>query len=210
MLLGRSQEERGRLMPMSVAAIIVAAGASSRFGQPKQLVLIDGEPLLQRAVRCAVEAGAAPVFVVLGAHREVIQSAIDFGVATVLVNDDWEEGMASSIRRWGQGRGDRSRRQCGRAADDVRSAAGYGRASAGDDRAIRRAWRGRCRSRRSMRGHEEPRRYFRERCSRIFWRFAATGVRAGCLTKASLPVVEIQLEGGEVDIDRPEDLAELG
>ena len=85
-------------MPMSVAAIIVAAGASSRLGQPKQLVMIDGESMLQRAMRCAQEAGASPVFVVLGAHRELIQNAIDFGAANVVVNDDWEEGLASSIR----------------------------------------------------------------------------------------------------------------
>ena len=85
-------------MRMSVAAIIVAAGSSSRLGQPKQLVLVDGEPLLQRAIRCAVEAGAEAVFVVLGAHRQDIQNAVDFGFARVLVNDDWEEGLASSIR----------------------------------------------------------------------------------------------------------------
>ena len=62
-------------MPMSVAAIIVAAGSSSRLGQPKQLVLIDGEPLLQRAIRFAQEAGASPVFVVLGAHSRTASRA---------------------------------------------------------------------------------------------------------------------------------------
>ncbi|MGA7242386.1 MAG: nucleotidyltransferase family protein, partial [Terracidiphilus sp.] len=85
-------------MPMSVAAIIVAAGSSSRLGQPKQLVMIDEESMLHRAIRCAQEAGASPVFVVLGAHRELIQSAIDFGAANVVMNSDWEEGLASSIR----------------------------------------------------------------------------------------------------------------
>src|SRR6478736_7183112 len=83
---------------MPVAAIIVAAGASTRLGQPKQLVLVDGEPLLQRAVRCAQEAGASPVFVVLGADRELIRNAIDFGAASIVVNEDWEEGLACSIR----------------------------------------------------------------------------------------------------------------
>lgn len=85
-------------MPMPVAAIIVAAGKSSRFGQPKQLVLFEGEPLLQRAIRCAQEAGASPIFVVLGAHRERVENAIDFGASAIVVNDDWEEGLASSIR----------------------------------------------------------------------------------------------------------------
>src|ERR1700739_1619252 len=83
---------------MSVAAIIVAAGSSSRLGQPKQLVVVDGETLLQRAIRCVQEAGASPVFVVLGAHRELIGNSIDFGEAKIVANEDWEEGLASSIR----------------------------------------------------------------------------------------------------------------
>ncbi|MGA9584055.1 MAG: nucleotidyltransferase family protein [Terracidiphilus sp.] len=85
-------------MPVSVAAIIVAAGSSSRLGQPKQLVSIDGEPLLQRAIRRVQESAASPVFVVIGAHREQIESAIDFGTAAIVVNEDWAEGLASSIR----------------------------------------------------------------------------------------------------------------
>lgn len=83
---------------MSIAAIIVAAGASSRLGQPKQLIVMEGEPLLQRAIRCAREAGASPVFVVLGAHCQLIESSIDFGAAKTVVNGEWEEGLASSIR----------------------------------------------------------------------------------------------------------------
>ncbi len=86
-------------MRMSVAAIIVAAGSSSRLGRPKQLVMIDGEPLLQRAIRIAHEAGAAPVVVVLGAHREAIEDAVDFGAALIAVNGEWEEG----IRQFDQG-----------------------------------------------------------------------------------------------------------
>lgn len=85
-------------MRMSVAAIIVAAGSSSRLGRPKQLVMIDGEPLLQRAIRIAHEAGAAPVVVVLGAYRKAIEDAVDFGAALIAVNGEWEEGIASSIR----------------------------------------------------------------------------------------------------------------
>jgi 2-C-methyl-D-erythritol 4-phosphate cytidylyltransferase len=83
---------------MFVAAIIVAAGSSRRLGEPKQLILIDGEPLLQCAIRCAEEEGASPVFGVLGAHRELIQNSIDFGAAEIVVNNEWEEGLASSVR----------------------------------------------------------------------------------------------------------------
>ena len=81
-----------------VAAVIIAAGSSSRLGQPKQLVVFNGETLLQRSIRIARQAGATPVFVVLGAHREQIDSAVDFSDASVVVNERWEEGMASSIR----------------------------------------------------------------------------------------------------------------
>jgi molybdenum cofactor cytidylyltransferase len=85
-------------MPMSVAAIIVAAGSSSRLGRPKQLLIVDGQPMLQRAIRIASDAGAAPVFVVLGAHRETIEAAVDFSSTSIVFNQDWQEGIASSIR----------------------------------------------------------------------------------------------------------------
>lgn len=85
-------------MPMPVAAIIVAAGSSSRLGRPKQLLIIDGEPLLQRAIRIALEAGASPVFVVLGAHREAIKESVNLISASIVFNDEWQEGIASSIR----------------------------------------------------------------------------------------------------------------
>ena len=52
-------------MPMSVAAIILAGGASRRLGQPKQLLEYRGETLLERAIHLANAAGAAPVLVVL-------------------------------------------------------------------------------------------------------------------------------------------------
>src|SRR5690242_640035 len=49
------------------AAVILAAGASTRLGQPKQLIQLGGETLLERAVRVADEAGCWPTVVVLGA-----------------------------------------------------------------------------------------------------------------------------------------------
>src|SRR5712692_459157 len=55
----------------SVAALVMAAGASSRLGSPKQLVRLGAETLLERAVRVAREAGCSPVVVVLGALADV-------------------------------------------------------------------------------------------------------------------------------------------
>jgi len=80
------------------AAIILAAGASTRLGEPKQLVEFVGERLLERAVRTAREAGCGPVVVVLGAGAGTIQAQCSLRDATVIHNMEWKEGMASSIR----------------------------------------------------------------------------------------------------------------
>ncbi len=80
------------------AAVVLAAGASTRLGEPKQLATIAGETLLARAVRTAREAGCAPVVVVLGADAERIAERCNLGDAVVAVNGEWSEGMASSIR----------------------------------------------------------------------------------------------------------------
>jgi molybdenum cofactor cytidylyltransferase len=86
---------------MPIAALVLAAGGSTRLGQPKQLVKLSEaspETLLQRAVRIARAAGLSPVVVVLGAHAEAIQAAAPVDGALVLINSGWAEGMGSSIR----------------------------------------------------------------------------------------------------------------
>jgi molybdenum cofactor cytidylyltransferase len=82
---------------MSVAAIVLAAGESRRLGQPKQLLMFESEILLERALRLASEAGAMPVIAVLGANRDAIRATVRFGAATVVVNENWAQGMAISI-----------------------------------------------------------------------------------------------------------------
>jgi len=79
-------------------AVLLAAGASSRLGQPKQLVRIEGEPLLRRAVRMACEAGCDPVAVVLGYEAEWMRGALDGLAAMPVVNEEWREGIGSSLR----------------------------------------------------------------------------------------------------------------
>ena len=81
-----------------VPAIILAAGASRRLGQPKQLARFGGESLLARAIRAAEEGGAEPVFVVLGAHAEEVRCEVDLTRVVVVMNEIWDEGIASSIR----------------------------------------------------------------------------------------------------------------
>ncbi|MCW1926369.1 nucleotidyltransferase family protein [Luteolibacter arcticus] len=82
---------------MKIGAVILAAGKASRFGAPKQLLEIEGESLIDRACRTALEAGCEPVLRVLGAHAEaILERPCPEGVET-LVHPGWEEGMGSSL-----------------------------------------------------------------------------------------------------------------
>jgi CTP:molybdopterin cytidylyltransferase MocA len=81
-----------------IPAVVLAAGASTRLGEPKQLVKLVNETLLERAVRTAREAGCSPVVVVLGASHVEILARSQLGDAVTVINDEWREGMASSIR----------------------------------------------------------------------------------------------------------------
>jgi len=82
----------------NVYAIILAAGSSSRMGNPKQLLEWRNRPLLAHAITNTREILHDRVIVVLGAHAELIQTSIDLGDVTSVVNSQWQEGMASSIR----------------------------------------------------------------------------------------------------------------
>lgn len=77
------------------AAIILAAGESSRLGRPKQNLLFQGQTLLNRTIDAAKGSNCDPVIVVLGANAEKITPIKD---VITLYNKDWIEGMASSIR----------------------------------------------------------------------------------------------------------------
>lgn len=82
----------------SLYALILAAGASRRFGSPKQLVRIDGRPMLHAAVSRAVEVVGHSVSVVLGAHAGELAPLLSHSPASIVINRDWEQGMSSSIR----------------------------------------------------------------------------------------------------------------
>ncbi len=87
--------------PIPVPAILLAAGASTRLGQPKQLLrlpVFGGKTLLDHAVALARAAGAVPIFVVLGAHAEEIHLECELLDCSVVHNEAWTEGMASSLR----------------------------------------------------------------------------------------------------------------
>jgi molybdenum cofactor cytidylyltransferase len=84
-----------------VPAIVLAAGASTRLGQPKQLLRLPafgGETLVDHAIGIVRAAGAAPIFVVLGAHAEKIHLECELLDCILVRNEAWAEGMASSLR----------------------------------------------------------------------------------------------------------------
>lgn len=90
-------EVGGQWVRPRVAGLVLAAGAGRRYGMPKALVPYEGSLLVERAYQL-VAAFCDPVFVVLGAAAGEITSRADLGLAVVLVNPDWNTGMASSLR----------------------------------------------------------------------------------------------------------------
>jgi molybdenum cofactor cytidylyltransferase len=81
-----------------IHVVVLAAGASSRFGSTKQLVRVNGRPLMLTAVSRAVELAGHSVTVVLGAHAGELAPLLRHSPAAVAINRDWTEGIASSIR----------------------------------------------------------------------------------------------------------------
>ena len=82
----------------NIGVIILAAGASSRLGKPKQLLAYHKTSLLQHAIDATTKSNADHVVVVLGANADLISCEIDRSGIHILINTEWEEGMASSVR----------------------------------------------------------------------------------------------------------------
>jgi molybdenum cofactor cytidylyltransferase len=82
---------------MNTSIIILAAGASTRLGKPKQLLPWQGSTLLQHAVQVAQQVTRQPI-VVLGAHLHQLEAVLDQGNVQIVHNPSWKEGIASSIR----------------------------------------------------------------------------------------------------------------
>lgn len=83
--------------PQSLGLILLAAGSSSRLGRPKQLVSIDGQPLVRRQTQLLEQLAAACTIVVTGAVEAEVQQALD-GIPVQLVhNPNWEKGMGNSL-----------------------------------------------------------------------------------------------------------------
>jgi molybdenum cofactor cytidylyltransferase len=193
---------------MSVVAIILAAGGSRRLGRPKQLLIYRGETLLEQAVRRAHESGASPVLVVLGAQFETIRASLSLNDAVIVCNENWEQGLATSIHA-----GLRAMDGCAIDASGVLiMGCDQPRLSADHLRSLIALFDARAEAAivaSSYAGVEGmpavfPRAVFAELLSLRGDR----GARA-LIARAQCQVVSLALEGGEVDIDLPGDIAQL-
>jgi xanthine dehydrogenase accessory factor len=91
--------ERREGSPEGIAAIILAAGASTRMGRPKQLLpSFGGQSLLRRSAIEAIRSGCRPVVVVTGAHADGSSREVGDLPVQVIHNPDWTSGMSSSLR----------------------------------------------------------------------------------------------------------------
>lgn len=90
-----SIDEKDRVQP---AILILAAGSSSRMGQSKQLLTIDGEALLSKSIKVAIAAQAQTILVVLGANEPAHRNAIKDLPVTIVSNPGWRNGIGSSLK----------------------------------------------------------------------------------------------------------------
>ena len=83
---------------MRIGAVVLAAGGSSRLGQPKQLLQHRDQSFVRRMAETALAAGCSPVAVVIGPEQEKIKIALRGLPARLLPNDSWQHGIGTSVR----------------------------------------------------------------------------------------------------------------
>jgi molybdenum cofactor cytidylyltransferase len=80
-----------------VAAIVLAAGAATRMGQSKQLLLFQGKALIEHAIAQVIDARLRPVIVVVGAQAQAVRKSISVLPVEIVYNENWPAGMGSSL-----------------------------------------------------------------------------------------------------------------
>jgi molybdenum cofactor cytidylyltransferase len=81
-----------------IAAVVLAAGASTRFGSQKLLAEAQGAPLVRRTVEQVLAAGLDEIVVVLGREAQAVHAALDEMQVRFVVNPDFRAGMSTSLR----------------------------------------------------------------------------------------------------------------
>ncbi len=81
-----------------IGLIILAAGASTRMGNPKQLLLYQGCSFIRHITEVAIASVCQPIIVVLGANAERVKPEVSQLPVQIVENQQWQEGMSSSIR----------------------------------------------------------------------------------------------------------------
>ena len=81
-----------------IAGIILAAGSARRFGSAKQLLEVDGQAMVRRAVQAALLGGLYPIVVVLGARADQVAAAIEDLDVTIVNNRAHADGLSTSIK----------------------------------------------------------------------------------------------------------------
>jgi molybdenum cofactor cytidylyltransferase len=97
-IVSSAAQEKTYAVHEPVAGIILAAGEAKRFGKSKQVLDWKGEPFVHVVARKALEAGLSPVIVVTGANSEKVEAAVKDLHVTIVRNDEWNSGQASSIK----------------------------------------------------------------------------------------------------------------
>jgi CTP:molybdopterin cytidylyltransferase MocA/SAM-dependent methyltransferase len=91
--MGRARTEGAR-----IAAVVLAAGAGSRFGGGKLLAPLEGRPILQHVLERLESAGLDEVIVVVGDDADALETGIDWGTARRVVNPSPDQGLSSSLK----------------------------------------------------------------------------------------------------------------
>ncbi|MEF3273292.1 MAG: nucleotidyltransferase family protein [Chloroflexus sp.] len=82
---------------MKIAGLLLAAGQSSRMGQPKQLLIWQGQPLVARIAQQALASQLVDLTVVVGAHEEQVREALRELPLTIVTNPDYRAGLGTSL-----------------------------------------------------------------------------------------------------------------
>lgn len=83
--------------PPRHALLVLAAGASRRLGEPKQLLRLDGESLVHRAVRYGLATAPAQAVLVLGAAADAVRAEVAGLAVTAVVCRNWQDGLGASL-----------------------------------------------------------------------------------------------------------------